>query len=106
MLEVKLSAEEAKSGADPAELAGADRGGPRLPESAPARADDHAAMADDPEASRPYFRRLRELAEAARLDATLDGHVARSGDRDRGGLHLRARGHGAIRQADESLTSK
>ena len=36
MIEVKLSAEEAKSGAEPARAARADRGGARLPEPAPA----------------------------------------------------------------------
>ena len=29
-----------------------------------ARPDDHAARGGDPEASRPFFRRLRELAAA------------------------------------------
>ena len=63
MLEVKLSAEEAKAGADPAEL-------PGLMEAV--RACPHLRLlglmtmppwSDDPEASRPYFRKLRELAE-------------------------------------------
>ncbi len=62
MLEVKLSPEQAKSGADPAEL-------PALIESV--RACAHLRLlglmtmppwSDDPEASRPYFRRLHELA--------------------------------------------
>lgn len=62
MLEVKLSHEEAKSGADPTELAGLIaavrsfanlklRGLMTMP-----------PWSDDPEVSRPYFRRLRELA--------------------------------------------
>ncbi|MBI4873755.1 MAG: YggS family pyridoxal phosphate-dependent enzyme [Acidobacteria bacterium] len=63
LLEVKLSEEQAKSGAAPGEI--------------PALIDAVAACphlrltglmtmppwSDDPEASRPYFRRLRELAE-------------------------------------------
>jgi len=62
MLEVKLSAEQAKHGADPADL-------PGLVEAV--RASKHLRLAglmtmppwsDDPEPSRPYFRRLRELA--------------------------------------------
>jgi len=62
MLEVKISAEEAKSGADPAEL-------PGLIEAV--RATRHLNLtglmtmppwSDDAEPSRPYFRRLRELA--------------------------------------------
>jgi PLP dependent protein len=63
MLEVKLSAEQAKAGADPAalaELIAAVRESPRL------RLLGLMTMppwSDDPEASRPYFRRLRELAE-------------------------------------------
>ncbi len=62
MLEVKLANEEAKSGAGPAELRtliGAVRECPNL------RLLGLMTMppwSDDPEASRPYFRRLRELA--------------------------------------------
>lgn len=61
MLEVKLSGEDAKSGAAPADL-------PALIEAV--RACPHLTLlglmtmppwSDDPEASRPYFRRLREL---------------------------------------------
>jgi PLP dependent protein len=62
MLEVKLSEEDAKSGADPGEL-------PALIEAV--RGCENLRLlglmtmppwSDDPEASRPYFRRLRELA--------------------------------------------
>lgn len=62
MLEVKLSSEEAKSGADPSEL-------PAL--IAAVKSCSHLTLrglmtmppwSDDPEVSRPYFRRLRELA--------------------------------------------
>ena len=62
MLEVKLSSEQAKSGADPAalgELIAAVRACPNL------RLTGLMTMppwSDDPEASRPYFRRLHELA--------------------------------------------
>ena len=62
MLEVKLSEEQAKSGADPAELSeliAAVRGCLNL------RLLGLMTMppwSDDPEAGRPYFRRLRELA--------------------------------------------
>jgi PLP dependent protein len=63
MLEVKLSEEDAKSGADPAHL-------PALIEAV--RACPNLTLlglmtmppwSDDPEAARPYFRRLRELGE-------------------------------------------
>jgi PLP dependent protein len=59
LIEVNLSEEESKSGIAPAEL-------PRYLELYP---DVRGLMTmppetDDPEASRPYFRRLRELAEA------------------------------------------
>jgi hypothetical protein len=63
MLEVKLSQEQAKSGADPAQIPAlieALAGCPRL------RLTGLMTMppwSDDPEASRPWFRRLRELAE-------------------------------------------
>ena len=63
MLEVKLSGEQAKSGADPAELpalVAAVRACPNL------RLQGLMTMppwSDDPEAARPYFRRLRELAQ-------------------------------------------
>ena len=63
MLEVKLSAEEAKRGASPdelPELIGAVRECPHL------RLIGLMTMppwSDDPEAARPYFRRLRELGE-------------------------------------------
>src|SRR5690349_20785631 len=63
MLEVKLSVEEAKSGADPGELPAlieAVRSCPNL------RLTGLMTMppwSDDPEASRPYFRQLRELGE-------------------------------------------
>jgi pyridoxal phosphate enzyme (YggS family) len=59
LVEVKLSGEKTKSGVAPEELGkflelyGDVRGLMTMP-----------PLADDPEASRPYFRRLRELAEA------------------------------------------
>ena len=63
MLEVKLSEEEAKSGADPVALA-------QLIESVRGCGNlrllglmTMPPWTEDPEASRPYFRRLRELAE-------------------------------------------
>jgi pyridoxal phosphate enzyme (YggS family) len=66
LVEVNLSGEETKSGVDPDELdafladvraAGVDvRGLMTMP-----------PLAEDPEESRPYFRRLRELAEVRRL---------------------------------------
>ena len=48
--------------------------------------------AADPEASRPYFRRLRELAAAARPRGALDGHEPGLPRRRRGGRDLRPRG--------------
>jgi PLP dependent protein len=64
MIEVKLSEEQAKSGAAPdqlAEIVEAVRACPNL------RLTGLMTMppwSDDPEPSRPYFRRLRELAES------------------------------------------
>jgi pyridoxal phosphate enzyme (YggS family) len=67
MLEVKLSGEDAKSGSDPAEL-------PVLIEAVRATRNLHLAglmtmppWSDDAEPSRPYFRRLRELASQFKL---------------------------------------
>lgn len=63
MIEVKLSEEEAKSGADPADLPGivsAVRSCPNL------QLDGLMTVppwSEDPELSRPYFARLRELAD-------------------------------------------
>jgi PLP dependent protein len=63
MLEVKLSEEDAKAGADPADL-------PALIDAVRACPNLNLLglmtmppWSDDPEASRPYFRRLRELGE-------------------------------------------
>jgi len=62
LLEVNLSAEDSKSGVPPAEIAGfverypLIRGLMKMP-----------PLARDPDASRPYFRRLRELAEEHKL---------------------------------------
>jgi pyridoxal phosphate enzyme (YggS family) len=67
MLEVKLSCEQAKSGADPAELPeliDAVRGCPNL---ALTGLMTMPPWSDDPEASRPYFRKLRDLAERHEL---------------------------------------
>jgi uncharacterized pyridoxal phosphate-containing UPF0001 family protein len=62
LLEVNLSGEPTKSGIDPGDV-------PRFLELYPATRGlmTMPPLADDPEASRPYFRRLRELAEEHRL---------------------------------------
>jgi len=69
MLEVKLSGEDAKSGAGPEGL-------PMLIEAVRATHNLHLVglmtmppWSDDPEPSRPYFRRLRELASQFALPA-------------------------------------
>jgi PLP dependent protein len=61
MLEVKLSEEEAKSGADPAELPALIDGVRACPNLTLLGLMTMPPWSDDPEASRPYFRRLREL---------------------------------------------
>jgi pyridoxal phosphate enzyme (YggS family) len=63
MLEVKLSEEEAKSGADPAELPALIDGVRACPNLRLLGLMTMPPWSDDPEASRLYFRRLRELAE-------------------------------------------
>ncbi len=63
MVEVKLSPEEAKAGADPAalpEIVAAVRACPNLNLLG---LMTMPPWSDDPEAARPYFRKLRELAE-------------------------------------------
>jgi pyridoxal phosphate enzyme (YggS family) len=67
MLEVKLSPEQTKGGAPPEalpELIEAVRGCPNLSLTG---LMTMPPWAEDPEASRPYFRRLRQLAEASGL---------------------------------------
>jgi PLP dependent protein len=69
MLEVKLSPEQSKSGASPEQL-------PELIDAVRACRNLHLLglmtmppWSDDPEISRPYFRRLRELAQLHELDS-------------------------------------
>jgi len=61
MLEVKLSHEEAKSGADPAELAALIAAVKSCTNLKLLGLMTMPPWSDDPEVSRPYFRRLREL---------------------------------------------
>ena len=63
MLEVKLAPEEAKSGAAPEELAELIAAVQALARLRLTGLMTMPPWSDDPEASRPYFRRLRELAE-------------------------------------------
>jgi pyridoxal phosphate enzyme (YggS family) len=58
LVQVNLSGEPTKSGIDPAELERFLALGPEI-----LGLSTMPPLADDPEASRPYFRRLRELAE-------------------------------------------
>jgi len=61
MLEVKLSEEEAKSGADPSELPALIDAVRACPNLTLTGLMTMPPWSDDPEAARPYFRRLREL---------------------------------------------
>ena len=63
MLEVKLSGEEAKSGAAPEELPELIAGVRSCPNLRLLGLMTMPPWSDDPEPSRPYFRRLRELAQ-------------------------------------------
>jgi pyridoxal phosphate enzyme (YggS family) len=63
MLEVKLSEENAKAGADPAELPDLIAAVRECPNLRLLGLMTMPPWSDDPEAARPYFRRLRELAE-------------------------------------------
>jgi pyridoxal phosphate enzyme (YggS family) len=62
MLEVKLSHEEAKSGADPSELSALIAAVKGFANLSLRGLMTMPPWSDDPEVSRPYFRRLRELA--------------------------------------------
>ena len=62
MLEVKLSPEAAKSGADPSELPALIAAVKSCPNLNLRGLMTMPPWSDDPEVSRPYFRRLRELA--------------------------------------------
>ena len=59
---------------------------------------------DDPEAVASVFPPLARTGGTARAAAALHGHVARSRSGHRRRRHLRARGHGAVRQAEEGVT--
>jgi pyridoxal phosphate enzyme (YggS family) len=63
MLEVKLSGEEAKSGADPADLPGLIDAVRLCPNLWLLGLMTMPPWSDNPEVSRPYFRRLRDLGE-------------------------------------------
>ncbi len=63
MVEVKLSEEGSKTGADPADLAALIDGVRSHPNLHLTGLMTMPPWSDDPEQSRPYFRRLRELAE-------------------------------------------
>ena len=63
MLEVKLSPEEAKAGSDPAELPKLICAVKTCPNLRLLGLMTMPPWSDDPEASRPYFRKLRELAQ-------------------------------------------
>jgi PLP dependent protein len=63
MLEVKLSEEDAKAGADPADLPALIDAVRACPNLSLLGLMTMPPWSDDPEASRPYFRRLRELGE-------------------------------------------
>jgi PLP dependent protein len=58
LLQVNLAGEQTKSGLEPSDLARFLELGPEI-----RGLSTMPPLADDPEASRPYFRRLRELAE-------------------------------------------
>jgi len=62
MLEVKLSPEEAKSGADPSELSALIAGVKSCANLSLQGLMTMPPWSDDPEVSRPFFRKLRELA--------------------------------------------
>ena len=79
LLEVNLAGEESKSGVAEDEIEGYRERYPLL-----RGLMTMPPFADDPEASRPTFRRLAELARDARAGGALDGDVAGLARRGRG----------------------
>ena len=76
MIEVKLSPEESKAGADPEIVPSVIEA---IGECRNLRLTGLMTMppwSDDAELSRPYFRQLRELGRSRRIAATVDGHVS------------------------------
>jgi uncharacterized pyridoxal phosphate-containing UPF0001 family protein len=67
MIEIKLSTEETKGRSRPVRHSSDRRSNPRMPEPEPRGLMTMPPWSDEAEPSRPYFRRLRELAEAAAL---------------------------------------
>jgi PLP dependent protein len=67
LIEVKLASEQAKSGVAPEDLPGLADALADLPNLRLTGLMTMPPWSDDPEASRPYFRRLRELASGLRL---------------------------------------
>ena len=94
LVEVNVSAEPGKAGIAPERL------GEFIEGAAPARVTGLMTMppfSQDPEASRPHFARLAELAGEHGLEPALDGHLAGLGGRGRRGRDDRPPGHGAVR---------
>ncbi|MEJ7715270.1 MAG: alanine racemase [Thermoleophilaceae bacterium] len=89
LVEVNLSGEESKSGIAPEQLDG-------FLARSPVRVTGLMTMpppSDDPEESRPFFARLRELGVAARSREALDGNDPGLRGRRGGGLDDRAYRH-------------
>ena len=92
-MEVNVAGEESKGGIRPAELG-------EFIARCPVRVVGLMTMppfSTEPEASRPAFARLAELAAEHGLDAALDGHEPGLGGGGRGGRDDHAPGHGALR---------
>ena len=93
LVEVNVAGEEGKGGVAPADLGA-------FIERCPVRVSGLMTMppfSQDPEASRPHFARLAELAADARPAAPLDGHLAGLAGGGRGGGDDRPPRHGAVR---------
>ena len=105
MLEVKLSEEEAKSGADAGRRSRVDRSRTSVPESAPSRPDDDAALVGRSGSAARIFPEAARTGRGQRPGRTVDGHVQRSGNGNRRRIDLRARGNRFIREAEERVTA-
>ena len=95
LVEVNVAGEDGKAGIAPGELeAFIER-----PRCASIGLMGMPPFTEDPEASRPHFAALRELAARARAAPPLDGHVAGLRGGRGGGRHDRARRLGTLRIA-------
>ena len=103
MLEVKLSDEDAKSGVDPEGVPALIEAVRQYPNLRLRGTNDDAALERRSGGASGMFSKAARAGGGTRAERAFDGHVERPRNRHRRGLHLRPRGHGIIRQAEEDV---